>query len=82
MLVGYREQRIDPSLEPRKGPREGESGGPWSSVISVEVVPLLVGGDNRRNSASRWLLFERVLGAAPGFLPPTIAQLTQPVVGT
>ena len=37
---------------------------------------------NRRNSASRWLLFERVLGAAPGFLPPTIAQLTQPVVGT
>ena len=45
MLVGYREQRIDPSLEPRKGPRGGESGGPWSSVISVEVVPLLVGGD-------------------------------------
>ena len=37
---------------------------------------------NRRNSASRWLLFERVLGAAPGFSPPTIAQLTQPVVGT
>jgi transposase-like protein len=37
---------------------------------------------NRRNSATRWLLFERVLGAAPGFSPPTIAQLTQPVVGT
>ena len=37
---------------------------------------------NRRNSVSRWLLFERVLGAAPGFSPPTIAQLTQPVVGT
>jgi len=37
---------------------------------------------NRRNSASRWLLFDRVLGAAPGFSPPTIAQLTQPVVGT
>lgn len=32
---------------------------------------------NRRNSASRWLLFERVLVAAPGFLPPTLTQLTQ-----
>lgn len=31
---------------------------------------------NRRNSGSRWLLFDRVLDAAPGFLPPTLAQLT------
>jgi len=37
---------------------------------------------NRRNSASRWLLFERVLGAAPRFSPPTIAQLTQQLVAT
>lgn len=30
---------------------------------------------NRRNSSSRWLLFERVLEAAPNFAPPTLAQL-------
>lgn len=33
---------------------------------------------NRRNSGNRWLLFERVLSAAPRFQPPTLAQLTRP----
>jgi hypothetical protein len=37
---------------------------------------------NRRNSGSRWLLFERIVAAAPGFRPPTMAQLTQPVETT
>jgi transposase-like protein len=37
---------------------------------------------NRRNSGSRWLLFDRVLEAAPAFIPPTMAQLTQAVGGT
>lgn len=32
---------------------------------------------NRRNSTSRWLLFERILLAAPNFLPPTLAQLAR-----
>ncbi len=36
---------------------------------------------NRRNSASRWLLFRRILEAAPLRMPPTMRQLTQPVVG-
>lgn len=37
---------------------------------------------NRRNSASRWLLFERIVTAAPRLRPPTMAQLTQPLVAT
>jgi len=37
---------------------------------------------NRRNSGSRWLLFERIVAAAPGFRPPTMTQLTQPVEAT
>lgn len=36
---------------------------------------------NRRNSGSRWLLFDRILTVAPRVLPPTMAQLTQQVVG-
>jgi transposase-like protein len=37
---------------------------------------------NRRSSSSRWLLFQRILDVAPKFCPPTMGQLTQPVVGT
>lgn len=36
---------------------------------------------NRRNSASRWLLFQRVLEAAPTRRGVTFAQLTQPMGG-
>jgi transposase-like protein len=34
---------------------------------------------NRRNSGSRWLLFHRVLEAAPIGPPPTMRRLTQPL---
>jgi transposase-like protein len=37
---------------------------------------------NRRNAGSRWLLFHRIVGAAPGRTPPTMRQLTQPVGAT
>lgn len=35
---------------------------------------------NRRNSDSRWLLFDRILGAVPRRRGPSMSQLTQPVV--
>jgi Transposase zinc-ribbon domain/ISXO2-like transposase domain len=34
---------------------------------------------NRRTSGSRWLLFHRILQAAPGFSPPTLVSLTRKV---
>lgn len=37
---------------------------------------------NRRNAASRWLLFDRVLAAAPAARGLRLAQLTQPVGAT